>query len=56
MKQQIGFFLQLAVLVFLPMMLIYDLDFGFKRLVVMPGLLTASVLVFLVGHKLRESK
>lgn len=56
MKQQIGFLLQFAVLVFLPMVVLYDLDFGFKRLLVMPMLLAASAGVFYIGHRLRESK
>lgn len=56
MKQQIGFFLQFAVLVFLPLLIFYDLDFGFKRLLVMPALTAASVAVFYIGYKLRESK
>ncbi|GAB4149938.1 MAG: hypothetical protein Tsb009_24500 [Planctomycetaceae bacterium] len=55
MKQQIGFLLQLCVLIFLPMMLLYDLDFGIKRLIVMPASLAVSAAVFWVGHRLRES-
>jgi len=56
MKQQIGFLLQFAVLVFLPMLIFYDLDFGFQRLVVMPALTALSVGMFYLGHRLRESK
>lgn len=56
MKQQIGFLMQFAVLVFLPMLIIYDLDFGFKRLLVMPVLTAAAVAVFIIGYRLRESK
>lgn len=56
MKQQIGFLLQFAVLVFLPVLIFYDLDFGFKRLVVMPALTVAGVALFWIGYRLRESK
>ena len=55
MKQQIGILLQFAVLVFLPMMLLYDLDFGIKRLLVMPISLGISAALFWIGHRLRES-
>lgn len=48
--------MQFAVLVFLPMLIIYDLDFGFKRLLVMPVLTAAAVAVFIIGYRLRESK
>ena len=54
MRQQIGFLLQFAVLVFLPMLILWQLNFGFS-LVVMPAMTVAGILVFWVGHKLRES-
>jgi len=56
MKQQIGFLLQFLVLAFLPVLIFYDLDFGFKRLLVMPLLTVAAVAVFWIGYRLRESK
>lgn len=55
MRQQLGFLLQFLVLIFLPMMLFFDIDFGIKRLVVMPMMLALAAGVFFVGHKLRES-
>jgi hypothetical protein len=54
MKQQIGFLLQLAVLVFLPMLIIWQLNFGF-RLILMPMLTLAGIVLFTIGFKLRES-
>lgn len=55
MRQQIGFMLQFLILVFLPMLLFFDIDYGIKRLVVMPVILAVSAGLFFVGHKLRES-
>ena len=55
MRQQIGFALQFLVLIFLPMMFFFSIDFGIKKLVVMPALLGLSAGVFFIGHKLRES-
>jgi hypothetical protein len=55
LKQQIGFLLQFLVLVFLPVLIFYDLDFGFRRLLVMPLLTVAGVAVFWIGYRLRES-
>lgn len=54
MKQQIGFLLQFAVLVFLPMLIVWQLNFGFK-LIWMPALTLAGIIVFTIGYKLRES-
>jgi hypothetical protein len=56
MKQQIGFLLQLFALACLPGLIIYDLEFGFKRLIVMPALMVVFVVVFWIGYRLRESK
>ncbi len=53
MRHSIGFLLQLAVLVFLPMLILWQLSFGF-RLILMPALTVASILVFWIGYKLRE--
>ncbi len=54
MRQQIGFLLQFAALVFLPLLILWQLNFKFP-LVVMPALLLAGIVVFWIGHKLRES-
>ena len=54
MRQQIGFLMQLAVLVFLPMLILWQLTFSI-RLIVMPVMTLAGIIVFWVGHKLRES-
>lgn len=54
MRQQIGFYLQFAVLVFLPMLILWQLEFGF-RLILMPALTLAGIAVFWIGYKLRES-
>jgi hypothetical protein len=54
MRQQIGFFLQLAALAFLPLLILWQLQFGF-RLIVMPALTLAGFAVFSVGRYLRES-
>ena len=54
MRQQIGFLLQLAVLVFLPMLILWQLNFGIP-LVVMPAMTVVGIVVFWVGHKLRAS-
>ena len=53
MRQHIGVLLQLAVLVFLPMLILWQLEFGF-RLVLMPALTLVGIVVFWIGYKLRE--
>lgn len=53
MRNLIGFVMQLAALVFLPMLIVWQLDFGFK-LVWMPALTVVGALVFYLGHRLRE--
>ena len=52
-KNSIGFLLQFAALVFLPMLIFWQLDFGFQ-LIWMPALTTLSVVVFIIGHLLRD--
>jgi len=52
MRNQIGFVLQFAALVFLPLLIIWQLNFGFP-LVWMPMLTVASLVVFYAGHLLR---
>lgn len=54
MRQHIGFLLQFAVLVFLPLLIFWQLDYGFP-LVVMPAATVAGIAVFWLGYKLRES-
>ena len=53
MKNSIGVALQFLALVFLPLLIIWQLNFGF-RLLWMPGLTLVGVLVFWIGHSLRE--
>lgn len=52
MKHQIGMLLQFIVLVFLPLLVIWQLNFGFP-LIWMPGLLLVGIVVFSIGTKLR---
>lgn len=53
MRQQIGILLQVAALTLLPMLILWQLEFG-MRLVVMPILTMAGIVVFYIGYKLRE--
>jgi hypothetical protein len=53
MRHHIGFLLQFVVLVFLPMLILWQLEFGF-RLILMPALTLVGILVFWIGYKLRE--
>jgi hypothetical protein len=53
MRRQIGFLLQLAALTLLPMIILWQLDYGIP-LVVMPVLTTVGILLFVIGYKLRE--
>ncbi len=55
MRQNIGILLQFACLVFLPMLMIWQIDFGIP-LIWMPAATLAAVVVFYVGHRIRESK
>ncbi len=54
MKQQIGMLMQLTALTFLPMLILWQLNFGFQ-LIWMPALTVAGIVVFWVGTRLRES-
>ncbi|MBW3539091.1 MAG: hypothetical protein KY476_02365 [Planctomycetes bacterium] len=54
MKQQIGTLLQFIVLVFLPLLVIWQLQFGFE-LIWMPALLAVAAVIFWIGTRLRES-
>jgi len=53
MRQQIGFLLQLAALTLLPMLMLWQLDFGIP-LIVMPMLTVVGIILFYIGYKLRE--
>lgn len=54
MKQQIGMGMQFLVLVFLPLLILWQLNFGFP-LIWMPGLLLLGIIIFSIGTQLRES-
>ena len=53
MRNSIGMLLQFAALIFLPLLIIWQLNFGF-RLVWMPALTILGVVVFWIGTSLRE--
>lgn len=46
--------MQIAALVFLPLLILWQLQFGF-RLIWMPALLLVGAAVFFIGTRLRES-
>jgi hypothetical protein len=52
-RHHIGIMLQLLVLVFLPVLIYWQLTFGFP-LIVMPALTVAGILIFWLGYVLRE--
>jgi hypothetical protein len=52
MRNQIGFLLQFAALVFLPLLMLWQLNFGIP-LLWMPLLTLAGLVVFYAGHLLR---
>ncbi|MFN0056701.1 MAG: hypothetical protein ACKV0T_31545 [Planctomycetales bacterium] len=54
MRQRVGFVLQLIVLMFLPLVIGWQLFFGFP-LLAMPAATLAGIAVFTLGHKLRQS-
>ena len=54
MKQQIGMLMQLFVLAALPVLIYYQLTFGF-RLIMMPACLLVGIILFTIGTRLRES-
>lgn len=51
-RNALGFLMQFTALVFLPLLIIWQLNFGFQ-LLWMPGLTLAAVVVFWTGHALR---
>ena len=52
LRHYIGMGLQFVVLVFLPLLVIWQLNFGFA-LIYMPALLLVGIVVFSIGTKLR---
>ena len=55
MFHHLGITLQIAAMVFLPLLILWQLNFGFP-LILMPILLVAGIAVFGIGTKLREFK
>jgi hypothetical protein len=53
MRWQIGVLLQVVALTLLPMLMLWQLDFGIP-LIVMPALTVVGIVIFYVGHRLRE--
>ena len=53
MRQQIGFLMQLAVLALLPLVILWQLEFGMP-LIVMAFLTLLAIFLFSFGTKLRE--
>jgi hypothetical protein len=53
MRQQIGYLMQLLALGFVPLLIVWQLVFSF-RLILMPALLLVGAAVFWVGRKLSE--
>ena len=49
----LGIVLQIAAMAVLPLLIIYQLEFGFK-LIVMPACTLAGIVVFALGTWLRE--
>ena len=54
MKQQLGFLMQLFVLAMLPVLIVFQLLFTI-RLIVMPVSLIIGIVLFSIGARLRES-
>ena len=52
-RNNLGTLLQLAGLTFLPVLIIWQLNYGFN-LLWMPSMTLVGVLVFAVGHSLRD--
>jgi hypothetical protein len=54
MRQQLGIVLQFIVLTALPLLIWWQLTFGFS-LIWMPALLTVGIVIFWIGTRLRET-
>ncbi len=52
-RNLLGTFLQFVALTFLPVLILWQLNYGFN-LLWMPGLTLVDVVVFFIGHKLRD--
>ncbi|MCY2968785.1 MAG: hypothetical protein NT069_35025 [Planctomycetota bacterium] len=55
MRQSLGFLLQLVVLMFLPLVIGWQLFFGFP-LLVMPTATLLAIVVFSIGQMLRQPR
>lgn len=55
MLHHIGITLQIAAMTFLPLLILYQLNFGFK-LIVMPICTVIGIVIFFVGTRLRDMK
>lgn len=55
LKYYIGLALQMVALTLLPSIIVFQLFFGF-RLIVMPICLTIGIIVFAIGTKIRDSR
>ena len=53
MRRNLGFLMQLAVLSLLPMLILWQLAYGFP-LIMMPALTLAGIVLFSTGQWLRE--
>lgn len=54
MRHHFGIFLQILALAWLPLLIVYQLNFGFQ-LLVMPTCTVIGLVVFWIGTRLRES-
>ena len=54
-RQTVGFLLQLMVLMLLPLVVGWQLFFGFP-LLVMPSATLLAIVVFSIGHSLRQAR
>ncbi len=54
MRQTIGLALQFCCLVFLPLMVIFSINFYNFPLIVMPVSLLIAICIFTLGHRLRS--
>jgi hypothetical protein len=55
MQQQFGFLMQLVVLTLLPLLIVWQLNYG-MRLIWMPVLTLAGIALFTFGTRLRNGK
>lgn len=54
MRHHVGIALQMVALAWLPLLIVYQLNFGFQ-LLVMPTCTLIGIVVFWIGTRLRES-